>query len=285
MMRKGSAKTALAPSGLMQGPSRVQDRAVSRHQRIRLADLRMGAHLMKEPWPKAFDAETIASIQTIQDSLASLSTLYIAVLDGAGAPLTIPSNQAGPCTECHGRFAEAPCLPNVRQAIAEAGGNRITTQARCPFGLMTYYSPLGTVGGPSRGGTAAILAIGRMPAADRRPEDAGGPPSGSSAAAAEKAITTYGKIFDLIFSLAMHAGPAAAAAAPPPPAAPTTDIGSLSVREREVLHLVSLGLSNQAIADRLFISEATVKTHLHNISRKVKISNRTSLALFFLQST
>jgi DNA-binding CsgD family transcriptional regulator len=279
-MRKGSARIAQAPSGLMQAPSGAQDRAVTRHQRIRLADLRMGVRLMKEPWPKAFDAETIASIQTIQDSLASLSTLYIAVLDGAGAPLTIPSNQAGPCTECHGRFAEAPCLPNVRQAIAEAGGNRITTQARCPFGLMTTYSPLGTVGGPSRGGTAAILAIGRMPAAERRPQDAGGPPS---AAAAEKAIAIYGRIFDLIFSLAMHAGPAAATT--PPPAAPTTDVGSLSVREREVLHLVALGLSNQAIADRLFISEATVKTHLHNISRKVKISNRTSLALFFLQST
>lgn len=223
---------------------------------------------MKDPWPKAFDPETIASIQTIQDSLASLSALYLAVLDASGTPLTIPSNQAAGCAECQGRYSEAPCLPNVRQAIAETAGNRITTIAQCPFGLVTHFSPLGTLGSSARGGMAAILAIGKQPSA------------GAAPGQVEKTIATYGKVFDLIFSLALHAGPKGPLAAAAPPA----NAGSLSPREREVLHLVALGLSNRAIADRLFLSEATVKTHVHNISRKVKISNRTSLALFFLQS-
>jgi LuxR family maltose regulon positive regulatory protein len=50
---------------------------------------------------------------------------------------------------------------------------------------------------------------------------------------------------------------------------------SLSVRELDVLKLVSKGLSNQSIADRLYISLATVKTHLRNINAKLYSANRT----------
>lgn len=244
---------------------------------------------MKDSWPKAFDPEMIASIQAIQDSLASMSAMYIAVLDTTGAPLTIPSNQAAKCTECQNRYSEAPCLPNFKQAIADTAGNRMTTIARCPFGLITYFSPLGTIGNPSRRDMAAILSIGKRLIADRLPHD-GRPledgtshsPTCLSLANVEKTVTTFGKIFDLIFSLAQHTGFNAASSATP--ATSSTSALSLSLREREVLQLVALGLPNRAIADRLFISETTVKTHIHNISRKVKINNRTSLALFFLQS-
>jgi LuxR family maltose regulon positive regulatory protein len=47
------------------------------------------------------------------------------------------------------------------------------------------------------------------------------------------------------------------------------------VRELDVLKLVSKGLSNQSIADRLYISLATVKTHLRNINAKLYSANRT----------
>lgn len=244
---------------------------------------------MKESWPKGFDAETIASIQTIQDSLANLSAMYIAVLDPAGVPLTIPSNQSAQCTECQARYAEIPCLPNLKQAIADTAANRVTTLARCPFGLITYFSPLGVSGNPSRGTPVAILSIGKLPMADRpshgdRPPRAGAghPSAGFSLAQAEKTVATFCRIFDLIFSLAMHTGLGGTSPAAPPGS--STEGASLSAREREVLHLVALGLSNRTIADRLFISETTVKTHVHNILQKVKITNRTSLALFFLQS-
>ena len=54
------------------------------------------------------------------------------------------------------------------------------------------------------------------------------------------------------------------------PAAPT-----LSPRETEVLALVSQGLSNPAIASRLFLGEATVKTHLLHVFEKLDVSDRT----------
>jgi len=48
----------------------------------------------------------------------------------------------------------------------------------------------------------------------------------------------------------------------------------LSEREREVVLLIADGLSNQEIAERLFISVATVKTHINNILNKLGVSNR-----------
>ncbi len=49
----------------------------------------------------------------------------------------------------------------------------------------------------------------------------------------------------------------------------------LSEREREVLALLSLGLSNQAIADKLIVGHNTVKKHLSNIYGKLGVQSRT----------
>ncbi|CAM5339537.1 Two-component system response regulator OS=Streptomyces glaucescens OX=1907 GN=SGLAU_31700 PE=4 SV=1 [Streptomyces glaucescens] len=59
------------------------------------------------------------------------------------------------------------------------------------------------------------------------------------------------------------------------PAAPTAPSDqSLSAREREVLVLVARGTSNREIAAELFISEATVKTHLTHIYAKLGVKDR-----------
>ena len=52
----------------------------------------------------------------------------------------------------------------------------------------------------------------------------------------------------------------------------------LTQREHQIITLVSSGLSNKEIARRLNLTEATVKTHLHNIYRKARVQNRTALA-------
>jgi DNA-binding NarL/FixJ family response regulator len=54
----------------------------------------------------------------------------------------------------------------------------------------------------------------------------------------------------------------------------------LSAREREVVALVCQGFRNKEIAEKMFISEQTVKNHLHNIFDKLGVSDRLELALF-----
>jgi DNA-binding NarL/FixJ family response regulator len=63
-----------------------------------------------------------------------------------------------------------------------------------------------------------------------------------------------------------------------PPVGPTH---GLSSREREVLGLIALGLSNDAIARRLYISTATVKVHVRHIFEKLGVHSRTEAALKF----
>ena len=56
-------------------------------------------------------------------------------------------------------------------------------------------------------------------------------------------------------------------------------LGSLTPREREVLTLLSEGLSNRGIAQRLGLSEKTVKSHLGSIFDKLDVRDRTQAAL------
>lgn len=57
----------------------------------------------------------------------------------------------------------------------------------------------------------------------------------------------------------------------------------LTLREAEVLEMVAKGANNQAIADKLFVKEVTVKTHLNSIFKKLKVSNRTQAVLLAMQ--
>jgi DNA-binding NarL/FixJ family response regulator len=57
-------------------------------------------------------------------------------------------------------------------------------------------------------------------------------------------------------------------------------IDTLTRREREVLALLGSALSNRQVADRLFVSEKTVKTHVSSVLAKLGLSDRTQAALF-----
>jgi DNA-binding NarL/FixJ family response regulator len=55
----------------------------------------------------------------------------------------------------------------------------------------------------------------------------------------------------------------------------------LTPREREILALLAQDLTNQEIADRLFIQVGTVKNHVHSILQKLDVNNRSDAAAFF----
>nr|WP_321461557.1 LuxR C-terminal-related transcriptional regulator [uncultured Vibrio sp.] len=48
----------------------------------------------------------------------------------------------------------------------------------------------------------------------------------------------------------------------------------LTKRELQIITFLAMGASNQQIAEQLFVSENTVKTHLHNIFKKIEVKNR-----------
>ena len=58
---------------------------------------------------------------------------------------------------------------------------------------------------------------------------------------------------------------------------------NLSKREMEVLKILAQGLSNQEIADQLFISLKTVKTHVSNIFNKLEVNDRTQATIYAIQ--
>jgi DNA-binding NarL/FixJ family response regulator len=90
----------------------------------------------------------------------------------------------------------------------------------------------------------------------------------------------------LCFEKVTSRGPIARSA--PPPADPTGSpvsqcddphIDELTAREREVIALVGLGLKNKGIADRLCISETTVRHHLSSIFSKLEVPDRQRLLI------
>ena len=65
---------------------------------------------------------------------------------------------------------------------------------------------------------------------------------------------------------------------------PSRDLEQLTAREREVMALVAVGLSNDEIAQRLFVSPATAKTHVSRAMVKLGARDRAQLVVFAYES-
>jgi len=58
----------------------------------------------------------------------------------------------------------------------------------------------------------------------------------------------------------------------------------LTIKEKEVLRLAAQGNSNKEIAEKLYVKEVTIKTHLNSVFKKLKVNNRTQAVLLAMQA-
>jgi DNA-binding NarL/FixJ family response regulator len=67
---------------------------------------------------------------------------------------------------------------------------------------------------------------------------------------------------------------------PPPPQQPPRKLEQLTAREKEVLHLLARGVANAEIAKELFISDATVRTHVLHVLQKLDLRDRIHAVIY-----
>jgi DNA-binding NarL/FixJ family response regulator len=101
----------------------------------------------------------------------------------------------------------------------------------------------------------------------------------AASAAAEAAARARALAELLDEALALLAGvETTPAGAPGPTSVSRHEADRLSTREREVLALVTAGQTNKAIAEELFVSPNTVKTHVTSLLHKLQVDSRVQLA-------
>jgi len=158
-----------------------------------------------------------------------------------------------------GRLAEASAAIAAHRAAAAPGGH-----VEILVELSLLEAEVAGRAGDARGAQAARAAAHALAASVglRRPGEAGTLLGGVlEATTASNASSSVRVGSPHERSLPAHARPAL--------------VEPLSQREQEVLQLIAEGLSNQALADRLIISLATVKKHLSNIFGKLQVESRT----------
>lgn len=209
-------------------------------------------------------------LQRVQDQLSRYHDFALVVLDSECDEVTVPSGLPPICNTVNPDRSNR-CWTLRRQAIARIVGTRQAVSLPCPNGRCCFVSPVG-VGDDDYDTPVQYVVAGS------------GPPH------AAESVRMIQDIFRLVCppaAVAPEERPAAPAAAvtAPQPASVRGAYGTLTKREMEILALIGAGLSNREIAEHLYVSQSTVKTHITHLLLKLGLNNRTEAALYALRES
>jgi|GEM_PF-1379714 len=209
----------------------------------------------------------LSQLQRVQDLLSQQHQLSLVVLDANCIELTVPSGLPTECGSADPTHS-GPCWRMRRKTISRVQNTRRVETLPCPRGRCCFISPLGVALDDYDAPVQYFLAgSGLHPTA---------------------ATSMVQDIFRLITPLTPPLASPTPSPVPqqaPHSAAPTLAGTPLTKREMEVLALIGAGLSNRAIAKELYISQATVKTHITHLLQKLGLENRTEAALYAVRES
>lgn len=212
-------------------------------------------------------------LQSLLDACACALNISLGLITPYGESITIWSNSPISCEMVRARNAES-CERERQSVLKYVCEAQKPVKYECYMGVTTFACPV-----VYRGELVALCLGGGVADAESTDPNI---PQEIHRLSGER-IDEIMNMMGCMMSLLSCAGDTAEQDEDPQESGSVDALllkNKLSVREIEVVRLVNLGRSNKEISSQLNISEKTVKTHITNILRKLKLKDRLELILY-----
>lgn len=220
-------------------------------------------------------------LQSLQDALAAAVDMSVCILDLQGRALTVRSK---PLLLCHQvrKSKHELCKKEFLVALEKCTSELSPCIHECYFGLKYFLYPV-----LNNGKLVAIVHCGGYYEGENILPERLAAKFSVPVLQSEQVEKIYQlllqilNIMDLDIDIAKLQEPGSRACTPAQAETQVLEFfeGKLSKRECDVAMLVCEGISNKLIADRLYISEKTVKTHISNILSKLEVKDRMQIMM------
>lgn len=201
--------------------------------------------------------ELLSKLQLCQDLLSEKFDFCLVLVNGKGEEVTLPSGLPLLCYECE--KVSSRCHICLQQVINQVNSSNTSLTHKCPGGLYVnvYLTSLSPPEKP------LYLVSGRTPDLT--------------------AFNNHLNLLHAFYSLPLRWPEEAKTSRRVQQTSPSSMIYGLTNQEINILNYLVAGLSNKDIAQKLNISQSTVKTHVAHVLEKLKVSNRTEAATVALK--
>lgn len=213
-------------------------------------------------------------LQSLLDACAGTLNISLGLVTPYGDPITVWSNSSLVCDKIKSSNAES-CqreMQNILKYICEA---QKTVKYECYMGITTFACPV-----IYEGELVALCLGGGIVEAENMDANVPQEVPRVSRERLDEIVSLVSCIMNVLSSV----GGVDEKERAERQESESVDLvllkNKLSMREMEVVRLINFGLSNKEISSELNISEKTVKTHITNILRKLKLKDRLEIILY-----